>query len=128
MITTNDEEVAKRCKMICNQGLDSKGKLVMPGLDFRIKDHQAAIAREKLGELNDNIERRRANACFLSSNIKSVITPVEAEGRLHTWNYYTVRVATPLERDAAVRKLHEAGIATDMVYWKPVHYFSHNTF
>jgi len=36
-----------------------------------------------------------------------------------------VRVATPLERDAVVRKLHEAGIATDMVYWKPVHYFSH---
>jgi len=125
VITTNDEEVAKRCKIIRNQGLDSNGKLVMLGLDFRIKDHQAAIAKEKLGKLNDNIERRRANARFLSSNIKSVIIPIEAEGRLHTWNYYTVRVATPLERDAAVRKLHEASVTTDMYYWKPVHYFSH---
>ena len=88
VITTNVEEIAKRCKIIRNQGLDSNGKLVMPGLDFRIKDHQAAIATEKLGMLNDNIERRRANARFLSSNIKSVIIPVEAEGRLHTWNYY----------------------------------------
>ncbi len=125
VITTNDEEVARRCKIIRNQGLDSNGKLVMLGLDFRIKDHQAAIATEKLGMLNDNIERRRANAHFLSSNIKSVIIPVEAEGRLHTWNYYTVRVTALLARDAAVRKLHEAGIATDMYNWKPVHYFSH---
>ncbi len=125
VITTNDEEVAKRCKIIRNRGLDSSEKLVMLGLDFRIKDHQAAIAREKLGKLNDNIERRRTNARFLSSNIKSVIIPVEAEGRLHTWNYYTVRVTTLLERNAAVRKLHDAGVTTEMVYWKPAHSFSH---
>jgi len=125
VITTNDEDVAKRCKIIRNQGLDSSGKLVMLGLDFRVKEHQAAIASEKLGKLNDNIERRRANARFLSSNIKSVIIPVEVEGRLHTWNYYTVRVTTPLDRNAAVRKLHDAGVTTDMVYWKPAHYFSH---
>jgi dTDP-4-amino-4,6-dideoxygalactose transaminase len=97
----------------------------MLGLDFRIKDHQAAIAREKLGKLNYTIERRRANARFLSSNIKSVIIPVEAEGRLHIWNYYTVRVTSLLERNDVVMKLHEAGIATDMIYWKPANYFSH---
>lgn len=125
VITTNDEELAKRCKTIRNQGLDSSGKLVMPGLDFRIKDHQAAIAREKLDKIDHIIERRRANAHFLSSNITSVITPVEAEGRLHTWNYYTVLVPTLLERNAVVRKLHEAGVPTDMVYWKPAHTFSH---
>ena len=125
VITTNDEEVAKRCKIIRNQGLDSSGKLVMLGLDFCIIDHQAAIATEKLGKLNDNIKRRRANARFLSSNIKSMILPVEAEGRLHTWNFYTVRVPSLLDRNTVVRKLHDARIATDMLYWKPAHTFSH---
>jgi perosamine synthetase len=125
VITTNDEEVAKRCKMVRNRGLDSNEKLVMLGLDFRIKDHQAVIAGEKLRNLPDNIERRRANARYLNSNIKSVIIPIEAEGRLHTWNYYTVCVTTLLERNAVVRRLHDAGITTDMVYWKPAHTFNH---
>lgn len=125
VITTNDDEIARRSNIIRNQGLDSSGKLAMPGLDFRIKDHQAAIAWKKLDKTDHIIERRRANARFFNSNIKSVIIPVEAEGRLHTWNYYTVRVPTLLERNAVVRKLHEAGVPADMVYWKPAHTFSH---
>jgi dTDP-4-amino-4,6-dideoxygalactose transaminase len=125
VITTKDEKVAKRCKIIRNQGLDSNGSFVMPGLDFRIKDHQAAIARENLGKLSNNIEHRRENARYLSANIKSMIIPVEMGGSYHTWNYYTVRVPARLERNATVRKLNEAGIATEMIYWKPAHCFSH---
>src|SRR5450759_2396513 len=71
VITTNDEEIARRCNIIRNQGLDSSGKLVMLGLDSRIKDHQAAIAGRGLDKIDSIIERRHANAHFLSSNISS---------------------------------------------------------
>ncbi len=54
-----------------------------------------------------------------------MILPVEAEACLHTWNYYTVRVPTLLERDAAVRKLYEVGVTTNRVYWKRTHIFGH---
>lgn len=125
VITTNDEEFASRCRIIRNQGLDAGGRLVLPGLDFRIKDHQAVIALEKLNTVHDSIERRRENAGFFSSYLKSVLVPVEAEGRWHIWNYFTVRVPAVLDRNTAVRQLQEAGIATDLLYWKPAHTFSH---
>ena len=123
MITTDDDDLAQRCRMIRSHGMQRRYYHDMLGYNFRISDLHAAIGLAQMDRLAGFTEKRRANAAYLSANLKMVVTPKVKEGYGHVWHQYTVRVAQRggRDRDAAVKQLNEAGVGTGIFYPVPAH-------
>jgi len=119
MITTNDDGIAQKCKMLRNHGMQRRYYHDMLGYNFRMTDLCAAIGLVQLDRFDDFTAKRRANAEYLNANITNVITPKVKDGYGHVWHQYTIR--TKNDRDAAVKQLTEAGVGTGIFYPVPAH-------
>jgi dTDP-4-amino-4,6-dideoxygalactose transaminase len=89
------------------------------GANMRLTDVAAAIGRAQLAKLDGWNQKRRDNAQFLSSGLKSVTTPPVAPGATHVYHQYTVRVASG--RDELQAGLKERGIGSAVYYPTPIH-------
>ncbi|MHB8136022.1 MAG: DegT/DnrJ/EryC1/StrS family aminotransferase [Anaerolineaceae bacterium] len=125
MITTSDENIAKRCRMIRNHGMQRRYYHDMLGYNFRMSDLHAAIGLVQVDRLKDFNEARKSNAAFLNTHLKSVVTPKVRPGYDHVWHQYTIRVDGERDRDAAVVKLNELGIGTGIFYPVPAYKQAH---
>jgi len=121
MVTTNDELIAQRCRMLRNHGMKERYYHEIVGYNFRLTDLQSAIGLAQLDRLETMTTRRGENAAYLNAHIESVVTPRILERRRHVWHQYTVRVVNGTGRDEAVKRLNEAGIDTGIYYPVPVH-------
>lgn len=121
MITTNDDVLAERLRILRNQGMRGRYDYVMRGHNYRMTDLQAALGIPQLSRYRDTVRRRRENADRLSellSEIPGLVVPRELEGRSHVWHQYTVRI-TPeaaISRDEFVERLHSAGVGAGVYY------------
>jgi perosamine synthetase len=121
MITTSDDALAEQCRLLRSHGMKRRYYHDMLGFNFRMTDLCAAIGLAQLDRLEDFTAKRRANAAYLNSTIKSVITPQVKEHYGHVWHQYTVRVDGGRDRDAAVKQLSEASVGTGVFYPVPAH-------
>jgi perosamine synthetase len=121
MITTNDDGIAEKCKMLRNHGMKRRYYHDMLGFNFRMTDLCSAIGLVQLDRLEDFTAKRRANAAYLNTKIESVITPKVKDGYGHVWHQYTVRVDGGRDRDAAVKQLTDAGVGSGIFYPVPAH-------
>ncbi len=119
MITTNDEGMARRLRMLRNHGMERRYYHDILGYNLRMSDLHAAIGLAQMQRLEEFTRRRRENAAYLTSHLTSVITPKIRPGFGHIWHQYTVRLDGGRDRDAAVRQLNEAGIGTGIFYPVP---------
>jgi len=120
MITTDDAEVAEKCRAIRQHGMRRRYYHDELGFNFRMTDIHAAIGLAQLRKLDQFNQARIANAQYLSTHLRGVITPeVPAEHR-HVFHQYTVRVANG-RRDALLEHLKERGIGTGVYYPVPIH-------
>lgn len=125
MITTDDEELANRCRMIRAHGMQRRYYHDMLGYNFRLSDLHAAIGGVQMDRLAEFTARRRANAAYLNEHLTSVVTPRVRAGYEHVWHQYTVRVDRGRDRDAAVQQLTAAGVGTGIFYPVPAHRQAH---
>jgi perosamine synthetase len=125
VITTSDEAITARCRMIRNHGMQRRYHHDMLGYNFRMSDLHAAIGVVQIDRLGDFTKKRRANARFLSEHITSVVTPQVKEGYDHVWHQYTIRVDGGRDRDAAVKQLSEAGVGSGVFYPFPAYRQTH---
>jgi perosamine synthetase len=125
MITTDDDHVADRCRLLRNHGMRKRYEYEVLGYNFRLNDVLAAIGLAQLDRMPEATRLRRSNAHFLSAQLESVATPAVKEGREHVWHQYTVRVPEGMNRDAAVKSLDQAGIGTGVFYPMGAHRFPH---
>ena len=121
MITTDDETLAERCRLLRSHGMRRRYYYEFLGYNFRMSDLHAAIGLAQMDRLEEFTAKRRANAAYLSAHIESVVTPRVREGYGHVWHQYTVRVDGGRDRDAAVRQLNEASVGTGIFYPVPAH-------
>jgi dTDP-4-amino-4,6-dideoxygalactose transaminase len=130
IITTDDETIAQRCQMLRSHGMRRRYYHEILGFNFRITDLHAAIGAAQLDRLEDFTSRRRANAEYLNTHIRSVATPQVKPGYRHVWHQYTVRVkadqgAPGSARDAAINQLTEAGVGSGIFYPVPANKQAH---
>lgn len=150
MITTSDDAIAKRCRLIRAHGMEKRYYHDMLGFNFRMSDLHAAIGLAQLSRLEAITQQRKANAEFMNANINNPRLVLPSGGNLkkieneklegeqsnssfsmlnskfsHAWHQYTVRVQNGLDRDAAVAKLTAAGIGTGVFYPVPAHQQKH---
>ena len=128
MITTNDDALAERVRILRVHGGAPKYYHKAIGGNFRLDPLQAALLRAKLGHLPVYIAKRRANAAtYLERLLEStpvregrLLLPSEMSGRTHTWNQFTLRV-TNGKRDALMEHLAANQIGSAIYYPVPLH-------
>lgn len=120
IITTNDESIAEKCRVIRQHGMRRRYYHDELGFNFRMSDVHAAIGLAQLRKLEQFNEVRIANARYLSEHLRGVVVPVVPEGRRHVFHQYTVRVPDG-RRDVVLDGLRERGIGTAVYYPVPVH-------
>ncbi|HEX9115311.1 MAG TPA: DegT/DnrJ/EryC1/StrS family aminotransferase, partial [Anaerolineae bacterium] len=125
MITTDDDELAQRCRMLRNHGMERRYYHDLLGYNYRLSDLHAAIGCVQIDRLAGFTARRRANAAYLNAHIQSVRTPSVRPGYGHVWHQYTVCVEHGRDRDSAVEQLRAAGIGTGIFYPVPAHRQAH---
>jgi len=125
MITTNDDGLAQRCRMIRSHGMQRRYYHDMLGYNFRMTDVHAAIGLAQMDRLDEFTAKRRANAAYLTAHITSVITPKVRQGYGHVWHQYTVRLDKGRDREAAVKRLADAGVGTGIFYPVPANKQAH---
>jgi len=121
-ITTNDEVMCARLKMIRDHGQSKKYFHDMEGYNGRLDSIQAGWLSVKLRHLpNWNESRRKLAYRYhqLFADAKDVLVrPLEAEWTQGVYHLYVVRVA---DRKALQAALAEAGIGTGIHYPIPLH-------
>ena len=120
-VTTQDEEVAARVRLVANHGSARKYDHEVVGMNSRLDTVQAVVLNAKLRRLPAWNERRREAAARYSAmlaDVAGVRTPTSAKGNVDVWHLYVVRVAA---RDAVLRRLNEAGIGAGIHYPTPLH-------
>jgi len=120
IITTNDEKIAKKIKMIRTHGSEIKYHHEIIGTNSRLDELQAAILRVKLKRLNEWTLRRQKIAQIYTQAFmgKGIITPFVEEFNFHVYNQYTIRVKN---REKLARHLKELGIDVAIHYPTPLH-------
>lgn len=121
VVTTDDDGVADRLRVLRNQGMRARYQYEMAGHNYRLTDLQAALALPQLDRYAATVARRKANAQRLSDGLADVpglVVPRELPGRSHVWHQYTVRVTADaaVSRDELVARLTEAGVGSGIYY------------
>jgi len=120
MITTDDEEVAQRARLMRHHGQSQLYYHEAPGYNFRMTELQAALGLVQLEKLPEWTRKRIENAAYLTERLTNVITPRVKKRYVHVYHQYTIRVKG--DRDEAVKKLAEGGIGARVYYPLPVHW------
>ena len=120
MVTTATDEIARRVKLLRNQGMEKQYENEVIGFNARMTDIHAAIGRVQLTKVDAWTRTRQANAAFLDANLRGVVVPPVAEGAVHVYHQYTIRV--PEDRDGFVAALKgEHNIGAGVYYPIPNH-------
>jgi dTDP-4-amino-4,6-dideoxygalactose transaminase len=95
MITTNDDEIADRCRKIINFGDYDKFDHRILGFNFRMQDMNGALGRVQLQWLPDAIKVRRATGTFYSQalqDVPGVICPIPRTETDTNYQIYPLRI------------------------------------
>lgn len=119
-VTTNDDELARKIRMIRDHGSERRYCHDLIGMNARLDEIQAVVLRVKLKHLADwNAARRQHAELYRKSLVETPVTaPVEADGARHVYHLFVIRAA---ERDALQAFLKDRGIFTGIHYPIPVH-------
>lgn len=121
VVTTADERLADRLRLLRNQGMRQRYCYELPGHNYRMSDLHAAIGIPQLARLGDINDARRRNAERLTkrlAGLPGLVVPIAMPGRSHVWHQYTVRVTehARVSRDELATRLAELGVATGVYY------------
>jgi dTDP-4-amino-4,6-dideoxygalactose transaminase len=124
MITTSDEPLAQRLRMLRVHGERSKYYYELLGINSRLDALQAAILNAKISHISDWTSARRCNAqryrrLFADYGLASQVgLPGEAAGAFHVYHQFTIRVQ---RRDQLREFLKQHGVGSEIYYPLALH-------
>lgn len=120
---TNDDELAKKARRVCNHGSDVRYYHEVIGVNSRLDSLQAAILRIKLKHLDEYAAARNAVAAQYDkafAGIPQLSTPQRSASSSHVFHQYTLRVLDG-RRDALKKHLEANGVPAMIYYPVPCH-------
>jgi dTDP-4-amino-4,6-dideoxygalactose transaminase len=119
-ITTNDDAIATRVRMLRDHGQSAKYRHEEVGFNYRMDGLQGAVLGVKLRHLDAwNAARHQAAARYrVLLDDTSLVLPCEAKDRRSVWHLYVVQHP---HRDFLQQALTAAGIGSGLHYPIPVH-------
>lgn len=118
-IFTNNDDLAKKLRMIANHGQSVRYYHDEVGVNSRLDSIQAAILRKKLPHLDRYNAARRAAADHYDqafAEVPELKTPVRSAASSHVFHQYTLQLAEDLDRDALVEFLKTKEVPA-MIYY-----------
>ena len=120
VVTTSDSALARRLRLLRNQGMSQPYRYEMVGANLRMTDVQAALGIPQLERLAEINKARAANAAALTAAFESLLpslrlprTPI---GRGHVWHQYTVLLPEGADRDDVRAAMAAAGVQSAPYY------------
>ncbi len=120
-VSTNDEELARKVRMLGNYGSQKKYFNEVIGYNNRLDEMQAAFLRVKLPHLDHWTLQRQAIAAVYLEELKGVgdlVLPVTHTDSSHVYHLFVIRTK---RRDELADYLKEKGIGTLIHYPVPPH-------
>jgi perosamine synthetase len=125
MITTDDDDLAARLRLLRNHGDTGKYNHVSLGYNYRMMNLQGAIGQVQLQRLEEFTAKRINNAAFLNKSIKikGISTPYQANNVRHVYHQYVVRIEDSFasSREKLMEYLQAKGIGSAAHYPKAVY-------
>jgi len=120
IVTTNNEEIAKKIRLLRTHGSQVKYQHEIIGTNSRLDELQAAILRVKLKRLNEWTSKRQKIAQTYTQAFQGsgIIPPFVEEFNSHVYNQYTIRVKN---RDEVMAQLKKLDIGVAIHYPMPLH-------
>lgn len=105
-VTTNDDDLAYKIKVLRNYGSEIKYKNMYKGFNSRLDELQAAFLKIKLKYLDEDNARRREIATYYRKNISNntIILPQVKYEEGHVWHLFVIRTEN---RDKLQKYLQE---------------------
>jgi len=120
MVSVATPEIERLVRLYRNQGMERQYENEVVGFNNRMTDIHASIGRVQLTKVGRWTEQRQENAAFLSAHLEGVTPPPVAEGAVHVYHQYTIRV--PQDRNGMAKALREEyNIGSGMFYPIPNH-------
>lgn len=142
MITTNNDKVAKKLKLLREHGMSKTAfdresgdswyyDVVDLGYNYRLTELQSSLGLSQLGRVNEGNDRRVNTANYYTKKLSSdtfrgIVSPYTASNRSHVFHLYVIKILsdeTGVTRDEVFRKLTANGIGAG-VHYTPLHLFS----
>ncbi|MGK6310104.1 DegT/DnrJ/EryC1/StrS family aminotransferase [Variovorax sp. DT-64] len=128
MVTTNDDELAKRLRLYRGQGVDPERRYWFPvvGYNYRMTNIQAAIGLAQMETVDAALAERQALARLYDEALaplhNALVLPSVRPGAHHVFWMYTVflREGDEARRDVVMKSLDADGIETRPVFY-PMH-------
>ena len=126
-IATNSDDLAERLKMIRNHGMVNGCDTQVFGLNLRLPELSAAIAKVQTKRLPAMLDSRRKNAELMSNMLHDVAEklkiklPAEDHHKQFNWYLYTVAFGDNSIRERVKGMMLNEGIGATVYYDPPVH-------
>jgi dTDP-4-amino-4,6-dideoxygalactose transaminase len=133
IVITDDDDIAARCRLLRNHGEVLVGALGIEditntiGLNYRMTNMEAAVAREQFRKLPGLTEKRIALADHLSArlaDIPGITPPTVLPGYRHVYYFHTMKYdagVTGIPRDLFVKAVCAEGFQLAAGYVKPLY-------
>ena len=120
ILVTDDEDLAKQCRMYRDHGRKEKYEHELVGYNLRFNEIQAAVGRLQLRRLDGFNESRRQIARWYGDGLKGlpVVTPKVQDWAEPVFHLYVIQTS---KRDPLATYLKERGIQTGIHYPIPNH-------
>ncbi|MGE5661229.1 MAG: DegT/DnrJ/EryC1/StrS family aminotransferase [Ignavibacteriales bacterium] len=120
MIVTNDDELARKIKILRAHGSNPKYYHSMIGYNSRLDALQAAMLNVKLNHIDQWNQLRREKAAKYDQALRDlpIQLPVEKEDRYAVYHLYIIQTSY---RDELMGYLNSKGIASGVYYPVPLH-------
>lgn len=129
MIVTDDEQIAKLCISLRNQGRGSGGGWLAHerlGYNYRLSDINCALGISQIRRIEEFVRKRQQVAqMYLErlANEKRIVLPQVSDGARMSWFVFVIRLGDsyrPSQRNEVLQRLMERGIQVSN-YFPPVY-------
>jgi perosamine synthetase len=124
-VVTDDNSIAEKLKMIRNHGMVEGYDTRILGLNLRLPEISAAIAKTQMVKLKEMLGLRRRNAEMLTTLISDVANengitlPSESQSKRFNWYLYTIALTKDNLRDKIQKKMTQNDKVGATVYYDP---------
>ena len=120
MVTTNNEEIARKVAYLSCYGSDYKYHHILKGVNSRLDEIQCGFLSIKLKYLDEWNKDRNKTANRYLNEIKNpkLVLPIVKENNYHVWHVFAIRSKY---RDELEKYLNDLGIGTNKHYPTPMH-------
>lgn len=126
IITTNDEELARVCRSLRNQGrgeMNSWLEHERLGYNYRLDELSAALGCSQMRRIDEFLSKRKRIANLYTEQLEKlefVRAPIVRAGVEMSWFVYVVTLREGIERDAVMREMERRGVPV-RGYFSPLH-------